>query len=60
MRPADLMKSVEEGLGSTLGSLVMILGFGAMLGKLVAESGAAQRISSKLIHLFGSKTFNGP
>ncbi|MBN1791438.1 MAG: gluconate transporter [Bacteroidales bacterium] len=55
MKPDDLIKSVEEGLGSTLGSLVMILGFGAMLGKLVAESGAAQRISSSLIHLFGIK-----
>lgn len=53
MDPANLMKSIEDGIGSTLGSLVMILGFGAMLGKLVAESGAAQRIASKLISLFG-------
>lgn len=55
MKPDELIKSVEEGLGSTLGSLVMILGFGAMLGKLVAESGAAQRISTSLIRLFGIK-----
>jgi len=55
MKPDDLLKAVETGIGSTLGSLVMILGFGAMLGKLVAESGAAQRISSKLISLFGIK-----
>lgn len=55
MAPGDIMQSVEAGLGSTLGSLVMILGFGAMLGKLVAESGAAQRIASKLISLFGIK-----
>jgi Gnt-I system high-affinity gluconate transporter len=53
MNPGDLMKSIEDGIGSTLGSLVMILGFGAMLGKLVAESGAAQRIASSLIRLFG-------
>ncbi|HEX2394690.1 MAG TPA: gluconate:H+ symporter [Bacteroidales bacterium] len=53
MNPSDLMKSIEDGIGSTLGSLVMILGFGAMLGKLVAESGAAQRIASSLISLFG-------
>ena len=53
MQPDVLLKAVETGIGSTLGSLVMILGFGAMLGKLVAESGAAQRISSKLIRLFG-------
>jgi Gnt-I system high-affinity gluconate transporter len=53
MRPEALVKAVETGIGGTLGSLVMILGFGAMLGKLVAESGAAQRISSRLISLFG-------
>ena len=55
MQPDVLVKAVEAGIGSTLGSLVMILGFGAMLGKLVAESGAAQRISSKFISLFGVK-----
>lgn len=53
MNPADLIKSIEQGIGNTLGSLIMILGFGAMLGKLVAESGAAQRIASSLIRLFG-------
>jgi Gnt-I system high-affinity gluconate transporter len=53
MKPGALVTSVETGIGSTLGSLVMILGFGAMLGKLVADSGAAQRISSSLINLFG-------
>lgn len=55
MKADELIGSLEAGLGSTLGSLVMILGFGAMLGKLVAESGAAQRISSKLIGVFGIK-----
>jgi len=33
----------------------VILGFGAMLGKLVAESGAAQRITSSLVNMFGLK-----
>ena len=45
--------SIEQGIGSTLGILVMILGLGAMLGKLVADSGAAQRITSKLVQAFG-------
>ncbi|HVN57948.1 MAG TPA: gluconate:H+ symporter [Bacteroidales bacterium] len=47
--------SIQKGIGETLGSLVMILGFGAMLGKLVADSGAASRITSLLIKLFGIK-----
>ncbi len=47
--------SIQNGIGETLGFLVMILGFGAMLGKLVADSGAAQRITSRLVSLFGLK-----
>jgi Gnt-I system high-affinity gluconate transporter len=47
--------SLENGIGSTMGSLVLILGFGSMLGKLVSESGAAQRITSRLIEAFGIK-----
>ncbi|NNJ88927.1 MAG: gluconate transporter [Eudoraea sp.] len=50
-----VVSSIENGIGNTLGFLVMILGFGAMLGKLVADSGAAQRITSKLIEKFGRK-----
>jgi Gnt-I system high-affinity gluconate transporter len=50
---AGIVTSIQHGIGDTLGSLLMILGFGTMLGKLVADSGAAQRITSKLITLFG-------
>ena len=45
--------SIEKGIGDTLGILTLILGLGAMLGKLVADSGAAQRITSSLIGVFG-------
>lgn len=45
--------SIENGIGSTMGFLVIILGFGSMLGKLVSESGAAQRITTKLVNAFG-------
>ncbi|GAB3567867.1 gluconate transporter [Spirosoma luteolum] len=48
-------KSIQAGIGSTLGDLVLIIGFGAMLGRLVAESGAARRITNVLIGLFGVK-----
>ena len=50
-----IVSSIEKGIGNTLGFLVMILGLGAMLGKLVAESGAAQKITNGLIALFGIK-----
>lgn len=47
--------AIKTGVGGTLGELTLIIGFGAMLGKLVAESGAAQRITDSLIKLFGIK-----
>jgi len=47
--------SVEKGIGDVLGSLVVILTVGAMMGKLVAQSGAAQRIASSMMNLCGEK-----
>jgi Gnt-I system high-affinity gluconate transporter len=55
MKLNDAVVSLENGIGSTMGSLVLILGFGSMLGKMVSESGAAQRITSRLIEAFGIK-----
>ncbi len=51
----SLVGSVQTGIGNILGDLLLILGLGAMLGKLVADSGAAQRITSQLIDKFGRK-----
>ncbi len=51
----DLTKSVKKGIGDMLGELIIIICLGAMLGKLVAESGAAQKISDVLLKTFGQK-----
>ncbi len=51
----EAVVSIEKGIGSTMSYLVMILGFGAMLGKMVSESGAAQRLTSGIIKAFGVK-----
>ncbi|MEM7371782.1 MAG: gluconate:H+ symporter [Bacteroidota bacterium] len=53
MELTEIVESLQTGMGNTLGFLVLILGLGAMLGKLVADSGAAQRITSKLVSGFG-------
>lgn len=50
-----LAGAVEKGMGDTLGSLTAVIMMGAMLGKLVAESGAAQQIASSLMRVFGVK-----
>jgi Gnt-I system high-affinity gluconate transporter len=50
-----IAKSVQKGIGDTLGSLVIVIALGAMLGKLVAESGAAQKIADVMMGLFGTR-----
>jgi len=52
--PIDkVIASAEQGVGNTLGKLALIIGFGAMLGKLLADCGGAQRIASTLIEKSG-------
>jgi Gnt-I system high-affinity gluconate transporter len=54
--PADkVMASISSGIGNTLGSLIMVLALGAMIGKLAEDYGAAERIVYVLIKWFGIK-----
>ena len=53
MAPLEAIESIQNGLGGTLGSLTMIIIFGAILGKLMTDSGGAQRIAITLIKAFG-------
>ena len=54
--PLDkVIGSIKAGVGGTLGSLALIMGFGAMLGKMLADCGGAQRIATTLIAKFGKK-----
>ena len=55
MQPDELLKSIEKGVGSTLGGLALIICLGAILGKILEASGAAEKISSTLINGFGEK-----
>jgi Gnt-I system high-affinity gluconate transporter len=55
MQPEALLLSIESGVGSTLGGLALIICLGAILGKILELSGAAEQISSTLINGFGQK-----
>src|SRR6478735_5579839 len=55
MQPAAVLASIEKGVGSTLGGLALIICLGAILGKILEISGAAEQISSTLINGFGEK-----
>jgi Gnt-I system high-affinity gluconate transporter len=52
---STITNALQKGIGDLLGSIVIILGLGAMLGKLIADSGAAQKIATGLMEMFGRK-----
>lgn len=55
MPMATIVKSFETGNGNTLGHIAIVVGLGTMLGKMMAESGGAERIATTLIDWFGEK-----
>src|SRR3981081_1026931 len=55
MPPAAAVKAFQDGGGNTLRFIAVVVGLGTMLGKMMAESGAATRIATTLIDLFGER-----
>src|SRR6185437_3919490 len=55
MAPLAAVKAFQDGVGTTLGFIAIVVGLGTMLGKIMAESGAASRIATTLIALFGER-----
>lgn len=54
--PLELIpKTINKGIGDMLGSLVVVIVLGGMLGKLVGVSGAAQRIATSMRNAFGER-----
>lgn len=48
-------KSIQDGVGGTLGGIAAVLGLGTMLGKLLAESGGAEVLAKRFAAFFGPK-----
>ncbi|WP_116136714.1 gluconate:H+ symporter [Trinickia diaoshuihuensis] len=55
MPAGQIVKSFETGNGGTLGHIAIVVGLGTMLGKMMAESGGAERVATTLIRWFGEK-----
>ena len=55
LSPNVLIDSIEKGAGSLLGHLSLILGLGAMFGKVLEELGAVEITAKKMISIFGIK-----
>ena len=55
MPVASIFSSINNGIGSTLSSTVMVIALGAMIGKLAEESGAARKLVAVFTKWFGVK-----
>jgi len=51
----SVAKAFQDGVGGALGFIAVVVGLGTMLGKVMAESGAATRIATTLIRRFGER-----
>ncbi len=58
MAPTELLKTLQTGIGGTLGGLILIFSLGVILGSILSETGAAQVIATRLLGVFGVKYAN--
>src|SRR6478672_7804398 len=54
--PLDIAKSMKNGAGSILGNVGLTLALGTMLGRLLADSGATEKIAAMVIRRSTVKT----
>ncbi len=55
IEPQALVKTIDAGVGSTLAGLALVIVLGAILGKVLEESGAAEKIATTLVGAFGER-----
>lgn len=52
---AGVVPTMIDGFGSTIASVALLVGLGAMIGRLVEASGGAQSLADALVNAFGAK-----
>jgi Gnt-I system low-affinity gluconate transporter len=55
MNPSEIITTMQEGMGNTLGFVAMVVGLGAMFGAILEHSGGAEALANFLVHKFGEK-----
>ncbi|NLZ81756.1 MAG: GntP family permease, partial [Clostridiales bacterium] len=55
MSPAATITAIQNGFGSTLGNIGIIIGFGVMMGQIFEISGAAEKMAKTFLKVFGKK-----
>ncbi|MGO1181905.1 MAG: gluconate:H+ symporter [Micrococcaceae bacterium] len=52
---ADIPEILALGMGGQLGETAIVIGLGAMIGRVMGDAGAAQRIAQKILAAFGER-----
>ncbi len=55
MAPLMIVTTMQDGMGSTLGFVAMVVGLGAMFGAILEASGGAEALAQQLLKIFGEK-----
>lgn len=55
MEPGAVIRSIQSGMGGTLGFVAVVVGLGAMLGALLEASGGIRSLTSGMLSAFGEK-----
>lgn len=55
MAPLMIITTMQDGMGSTLGFVAMVVGLGAMFGAILEASGGAEALAQQLLKIFGEK-----
>jgi Gnt-I system low-affinity gluconate transporter len=53
LEPEQVLTSIKNGMGGTLGFVAIVVGLGAILGQILESSGGIERIAGSLIRSFG-------
>jgi gluconate transporter len=55
MPPADIISNIQQGMGSTLGFIAIVVGLGAMFGAILESSGGVQSLAAFILNRTGEK-----
>ncbi len=55
MAPLDIITTMQQGMGDTLGFVAVVIGLGSMFGAILEYSGGAESLAKYLLDKFGEK-----
>ena len=55
MNSVEIITSIKDGMGNTLGFVAVVVGLGAMFGAILEQSRSAEALANFLLKKFGTK-----